>query len=424
MNDLIRVPEVPSAFDRPESVREWRREVLQQGLLPIIVVAGSRGKTTVAHLLRHMLRDQYRIATRNEFGVTIRDERQSGEIEPWKRVESMLEHNELDLAIWEIDWATARALDAGSRHAVLAITNVCANREECMIYGDARAAFQALPVLERSLGESGVLILNGEDYAVASLRQPGAPRTVMAGMGIDAPAMESHRLRGGMSAWLEGNALCLSSNYSVRQLGRAEDLPFALNGLAPFQLHNALTAAAAAYVMGVRTSTISMALRTFRSDIREIPGSFNLMYTAGIPTIIDRPAPSWFLRPVVRALRDFRQARLLTIVGEMTDLPEEDLPEVGRLIGRVSSALLVVTGRASDGYRWQHIRDGALRNEVPPVLLTYATEQAAFRKAIAMARPVDVMYVLSSAPERFQHLWPRRSGGETVAGANRRSSPE
>lgn len=404
---------------KPESIREWRSASFERRALPIIMIAGSRGKTTVSKLVELMVGSQYRIATRTPDGVSIQGERQAGEIEPWSRVEGMLQSGELDLAIWEVDWPTASTLQPTMMHSVLAITNVCANRDACMIYGDAKIALRSLPTLLRSLPQGGTLVLNGEDLAVSSLHEGRESTTVLAGIGVDAPIMETHWQDGGVCAWVESDHLCIGHNRGPLRLARTSDLTFALDGVASFEVHNALMAASIGHSIGVRASAISAALRAFRSDVREIPGSFNLMYSSGVPTIVDRPSPSWFVRPIVRALRDFRQARLLTVVGAMEGVPEQDYAEVGRLLGRVSSAMLVATGRATDGYAWNLLREGAFRNDVPPVFLPFPSEQAAFRKAIAMARPADTIYFLSAAPEQLQHFWPAKYQVESpVASTN------
>jgi cyanophycin synthetase len=397
---------------KPESIREWRSASLERRALPIIMIAGSRGKTTVSRLVELMVGDQYKIATRSPDGVAIRGERQAGEIEPWSRVERMLQSGELDLAIWEVDWPTASTLQPTMKHSVLAITNVCANRDACMIYGDAKIALRSLPVLMGSLPEGGTLVLNGEDLAISSLHEGREATTVLAGMGIDAPEMETHWQAGGVCAWVESDFLCIGHNRGPVRLARTSELKFALSGMASFEVHNALMAASIGYSIGVRASAIAAALHAFRSDLREMPGSFNLIYSSGVPTIVDRPAPSWFVRPIVRALRDFRQARVITVVGTMEGVPEQDFAEVGRLLGRVSSAMLVATGRATDGYQWQLLREGAFRNDVPPVFLPFPTEQAAYRKAVAMSRPADTIYFLSASPEQLHHLLPAKQPPE------------
>ncbi|CAN5759219.1 hypothetical protein BH23CHL4_BH23CHL4_04700 [soil metagenome] len=415
----IQEPGIARHQKKPESIREWRTASFERRALPIIMIAGSRGKTTVSKLVELMVGGHYKVATRTPDGVTIQGARQVGEIEPWSRVERMLQSGELDLAIWEVDWPTASTLEPTMKHSLLAITNVCANRDACMIYGDAKVALRSLPVLLGSLPQGGTLVLNGEDLAVSSLHEGRESTTLLAGIGIDAPIMEMHWRDGGVCAWVESDHLCIGHNQSPVRLARTSDLTFALGGIASFEVHNALMAASIGYSIGVRASAISAALQAFRSDVREMPGSFNLMYSSGVPTLVDRPAPSWFVRPIVRALRDFRQARLLTVVGAMEGVPEEDYGEVGRLLGRVSSAMLVATGRATDGYAWNLLRQGANRNDVPPVFLPFPTEQAAFRKAVAMARPADTIYFLSAAPEQLHHFWPvKYQQGASNPGSN------
>ncbi len=386
---------------RAESFRDWRDSALSRGVLPIVLIAGSRGKSTVSHLLAEMLGDTVRLATRSPNGVVIQGEAQEGEIEPWSRVESMLRSGELDIALWEVDWPTAITLPPEMNIATLAITNVCANRDECLIYGDARLAMKSLPVLLKTLPRNGTLILNGEDFLVADLAEGREAATLFVGQGIDSPAMETHWSAGGACAWVESHHLCIGDRRSPVRLLNQSDIGFALGGIASFQIQNALMASSIGYAIGLRLSAIAAVLRTFRSDPRLMPGSFNLTYTSGIQTIIDRPAPSWYLRPVVRALRDYRQSRLLTVIGQLNGVPEEDFLEIGRLLGRVSSALFVATGRAADGYDWTPIREGAARNEVPPVVLPFATEQAAFRKAVSMARQSDLIYFLAANPESY-----------------------
>ncbi|MGD9711831.1 MAG: hypothetical protein AB7V46_07180, partial [Thermomicrobiales bacterium] len=68
-------------------------------------------------------------------------------------------------------------------------------------------------------------------------------------------------------------------------------------------------------------------------------------------------------------------------------------------------ALFVATGRATDGYDWSLIREGANRNAVPPVVLPFSTEEAAFRKASTMARAADTIFYLSAHPEQIQAQW-------------------
>src|SRR5262245_52908072 len=89
---------------RISSFGEWRAWVTGAGLQPVIVVAGSRGKTIVSTLLESILRAAgLRIAVWSSFGVDVDGVRQAGELGPWQDIEHSLESGEIDVAIREVD---------------------------------------------------------------------------------------------------------------------------------------------------------------------------------------------------------------------------------------------------------------------------------------------------------------------------------
>jgi hypothetical protein len=114
--------------------------------------------------------------------------------------------------------------------------------------------------------------------------------------------------------------------------------------------------------------------------------------------ILDTPAGSWHLRPVLRALRDYHRARLLTVFSGLRGTLIADTTEVGRLLGRISNILIVSDDEPSDVERISLAAEGARRNELPPMVIPAASEIEAVRRAIGLARPRDVIYILSDDP--------------------------
>jgi cyanophycin synthetase len=182
-----------------------------------------------------------------------------------------------------------------------------------------------------------------------------------------------------------------------RRIGHVTDLPFALNGAAGFAVHNALTAAAIATAMGIEESKIEGALTTFRSSPRSMPGSFNIVEVNGATAIVDRPEPSWFLRSVLRAVKDRAVGRVITVAGRLDAVPASDLAEVGRLLGRASSALILHSD-VGDAGRAASFRQGVAQSDVPPPIVHTPTERRAITRALAMARPRDILLVLADKP--------------------------
>lgn len=411
---------------RVDSFADWRSWVTASGLQPVVVIAGSRGKTIVAKLLETILRDAgLRVATWSSHGVDINGIRREGELGPWQDVEVGLSAGDIDIAIREVDWATASTLATGPRLPLLAVTNVCANREDCVLAGDAMLANAAMPALLTAVVNQGWLVLNGEDLAVSADLSGTGHNRMLVGLALDGPMTETHLETNSSLAWLAGDQLVVAHQGKANELGNRNDLAFALDGRANFMIFDALLAASLATVIGIDPDTIRTALRNFASDPDEIPGSFNLLSTGTSVMILDSPSPSWHLRPVLRALRDYHRARLLTVFSGLSGVPDSDVAEVGRLLGRISNFLVACDDDPADIERVSNATEGAKRNELPPMVIPVESEIEGVRRAMGLARPRDVIYILSDDAAslwaelaRLGPLVQARSTGKALGVAN------
>lgn len=378
---------------------EWRSWVTNAGLQPVVIIAGSRGKTIVATLLESMLRNAgLSVALWTSNGVDIEGVRQKGELGPWDSVEVGLENGTLDVAIREVDWATASTLATGPRVPILAITNACFNREDCIGGGDAYLADVAMPALLTAVVGQGWLVLNGEDLAVSADLASTNHNRLLVTLALDSPVIEGHLRTSDNLAWLAGDHIFVSKQGIASDLGSRFDVPFALEGKANFEIFNAMMAASLASVMGIDPEVIRSTLASHASHPDVAPGSFNILTTGNSILILDRPSPSWFLRPVLRALRDYHRARLLTVFSGLNGTTREDTGEIGRLLGRISNILIVSDDEPTDAERIALAMEGARRNELPPMLIPVTSEVEGVRRAMGLARPKDVIYVLSDDP--------------------------
>ena len=378
---------------------DWRSWATNAGLQPVVVIAGSRGKTIVAKMLETILHSAgLRVATWSSHGVDIDGVRQTGELGPWQDVEAGLAAGQIDIAIREVDWATASTLATGPRLPLLAVTNVCANREDCVLAGDAKLANAAMPALLTAVVNQGWLVLNGEDLAVAADLSSTGHNRLLVGLGLDGPVAEAHLATSSNLAWLAGDQLVVAYQGKVDELGDRYELANALEGRANFMIFDSLMAASLATVLGIEAETIRAGLREHINDPASIPGSFNVLSTGSSMLILDTPSGSWHLRPVLRALRDYHRARLLTVFSGLRGTLPTDTAEIGRLLGRISNILIVSDDEPSDVERISLATEGARRNELPPMVIPVASELDGVRRAIGLARPKDVIYILSDEP--------------------------
>jgi cyanophycin synthetase len=410
-------PELPAPVDFPHSFHDWRARVERLSVPPVVAVAGSRGKTTVVRLLDAIFRQAgLRTALWTNYGVEINGRRQSGELVPWSRAVSRLADGSLDVGIQELDWATVHAVGLpGASYPLVAVTNLCVNNDSCLVQSETRLAMKALTRVRAAAREDGALVLNGEDFGVAPHENDHAP-AILVGQSRDTPLIRNQLKSGGMAAWVSDGTLVVGGSDRVAPFGRSSVLPFAFGGAVSFQVHNALIAGALARACGISTAAIAEALAMFSPSPKVMPGSFNVLPVSGATVVVDRPAPSWFLRPALRAVGHLPGRRLLTVAGHLAPIPLDDLTETGRLLGRSGGVLILHSADASSE-RFTLLRQGILANEVPPIIIHCASERQALNRALDILRPGDTTYVLADNPPAVLRAVERARGASASAAA-------
>ncbi len=376
--------------------------------MPVVAVAGSRGKSTVVRVVDAIFRRTgLRTASWTNQGIEIEGRRQRGELVPWSSALERLRSGTLDVAIQELDWATVNAVGLPPRaYPVVAVTNLCINSDSCLAAGDAGRAIRALAMVLAAARDDGVLVLNGEDFDVAGRDDISSVATMLVALSQDSPLVQAHRRRGGGAAWIQDDRFEFGERTAVVRVGRTDQFPLSRGGQVAFQLHNALMAATIARACGVAPSVIEGALAEISLPASRIPGSFNVLSRNGATIVVDRPAPSWFLRPALRAVSHLRTGRVLTVVGAFTEVPESDLYEVGRLLGRSGGALILHDSEPSSD-RTLQLRAGIASNDVPPVVVHLRDERSGVRRALSMVRPDDLLLVLADQPAKVLQMMER-----------------
>jgi cyanophycin synthetase len=381
----------------PSSFRQWQDDLRARGVPPVIAIGGSRGKTTVVRLLDASFRAAgLRTAVWTDRGVEVLGRRQRGELGPWSRALARLGQGSLDVAIQELDWSTVHAvgLPAGVYPVVL-VTNLCGNSEACLARPDTALAAGSLARLLDAVHPAGVLVLSGEDVAVSASGHGPAP-TVLVGASRDSPLVRSHLAAGGAAAWPEDGSLVVGTEADPTAFASVLDLPITAGGAVGFQIQNVLAAAAAAAAAGIPPERTASVIERFAPAPHALPGSFNVVPVGDATVVVDRPAPSWFLRPALRAVGHLGARRHVTVAGPMAAVPDDDLAETGRLLGR-SGGALVLYGEVSPR-RAALLRQGIATNRVPPVVIRVGTERQAVTKALRLLGGGDLALILTENP--------------------------
>lgn len=379
----------------PPSFRHWQKRCFEHGIPPVIAVAGTRGKSTVVRLMQAIFDHAgLQVAIWTDFGVEINGRRQSREIAGWNRALARLTERSLDVAVQELDWNLVAAV--GLPHAtypIAVITNLCNNSSDCLASPEGQVGRKALPRVAQAVHPVGTVCINGEDYALDQVAMLTSGTPLVTARSDSAPLLRQHRASGGTDLWIDpdGNVVAGSDEGAISILN-VRDVPLCLGGAASFEHTNVLLACAAALSTGIGVDLIREALIGFEPSVDHLPGSFSVRQVGSIDTFVDRIMPSWFLKPVLRAVNPQSRRRQITVIGGLDSVPYHDVFEIGRLLGRTHGAVIHHGDVDSDVY--EEFKRGIARNEYPPMLLHLPTERRALNRAMRALRADDVALFL------------------------------
>lgn len=390
----------PSVPDLPVSFRAWRAKVIKTGHLPIIGVAGLRGKTTIIHLVDHILRTAgNRTALWTSNGVEIDGRPQQGELGAWKDAMRRVIDGEVSVALQELDAATVLATGLPAQlYPVLAITNICGNDEVCHIHREAQLAMKAMPRLMQAVSPEGALVVNGEDFTLVNALQPYTETpTVFYALSRNAPLLRQQLALSCYGVWRDDGHIRFGASEDAPIACRVPELPYTLNGDAAFQITNVLAAVGIARLVGLTATEIEIALHSYTPQASKMPGTMAAEQHRGARVIVDRPDPSWFLRPVLRAIRAHSRGRLFVVTGRMESVPIDDIEEVGRMIGRDADVIIMHDHHANPT-RSEIFLKGVSRVLDPPLVVRVNSETRAIQSGLRRLRAGDLLLVLADDP--------------------------
>lgn len=386
--------EAPSLRAAP-NFRSWQRDTIARGILPVIAVAGSRGKSTVARMLDEIFRTAHlRTATWTNQGVEIRGRRQHGELSGWSVALSRLAESTIDIAIQELHWSTIHAVGLPeATYPAAVLTNLLGSYDvstrNTQVEQDRRAGLRMV----QAVHQDGLLVVNGDDPALTQLASESGSAIAILSLSEESPVIRGHLRDGGAGAWQRDGHIFLGERDAQLSIGNMTDFPVTLSGTASSQTANLLAAATTAYAVGVDIPTIICALQHFRTHPDILPGSFNVFDKGSFRAVVEQIGPSSTLRHLLRSINPGNRRRQITVIGNLADMSPPETQEIGRLLGRHHGAIIVHSN--PDVGEIDQFRRGIAANDYPPIVIHLPTERRALNRALKTARGDDVLLVLN-----------------------------
>ncbi len=381
--------------------------------VPIALITGSNGKTTVVRLLSAMIRSAGRVpgVTSTE-GVLVNGETiGEGDFSGPGGARLALRHPAVEIAVLE----TARGgiLRRGlatSRANVAAVTNIAEDHlGEFGVESLAQLAETKL-LVARALSGGGPLVLNADDAELVRASSRVKTPIIWFSLAGTSALVRTHVARGGAAVIADGEHIVLIRGASRTPMIRITDVPFTFGGTARHNVSNALAAVAVATELGIPSSAITEALRSFGSRPEDNLGRGNMYEVGGARILVDYAHNAHGMSALVGLAKGIPADRRLVMVGGAGDRPDDAIREMARVASNLQPDHIIV--KDTD----QYLR-GRTMGELPALLADEFTrlgtpassitcapsELQGVREALTWARPGDLL-VLSVHQDRPQVL--------------------
>lgn len=335
----------------------------ETGRIPIVAITGTNGKTTTTRLIAHILRK----TTRN-VGMTCTDGIyldsrliEAGDCSGPRSARSLLMNPRVEAAVFE----TARGgiLREGlgfDRCSVAVVTNL--GEGDHLGLNDIQT-LEKMALVKRTIVDvvlpEGAAVLNAADLLVAGMAPHCRGSVVYFARDPRNPVIEAHRQAGGRAVFVRNEAIVLAEGPNEQALVALTRVPMTRCGSIPFQIENAIAAAAAAWSLNIPETAIRSGLETFAADSRQAPGRFNVLEANGATVVVDYGHNPSALEALVEAIGQFPGDYRTAVFTAEGDRRDQDIIRQAEILSHAFDAVYL--------YEYKDLR-GRNPGEIPALL--------------------------------------------------------
>ena len=201
---------------------------------------------------------------------------------------------------------------------------------------------------------------------------------------------------------LEMSAYGLS--YVINMADNVGRVKFSLTGR--FNMYNTLCAAAIAMSLGFDLNTVIAGIR----NVKKIDGRFNIINMSKCNVIIDFAHTDDGIANILRAIREFAPARIITVFGCGGNRDRTKRAVMGKIVSQMSDYCFVT----SDNPRFEPPQDiiDEIASGIDEIGKTnyqkIVDRKQAIREAIAMANKNDIVLIAGKGAEKYNDVMGRK----------------
>lgn len=301
--------------------------------IPIVLVTGSNGKTTVVRLLAAMVQASGKTpGTTSTDGVTVGPTLlEEGDFSGPSGARMVLRHRAVDKAILETARGGLLRRGLPVDHADVAIiTNIADDHL-------GEFGVETLPdladtkmLVAKALGNTGALVLNADDPLLVERARAVRARVTWFSLDPTSPVVARHLEKGGRAVIAAQGTIILAEGDRRTTLARVNDVPITLEGRATHNVANAAAASAGGAALGLDPGSLAGTLQAFGQRLEDNPGRMNLLDAGGAHVLLDFAHNPHGISALVEVAGVLPARRRLVLVGQAGDRTDEAIRALAR----------------------------------------------------------------------------------------------
>lgn len=372
------------------------------GRIPIVAVSGVNGKTTTTRLSAHILRCWgKKTGLTSTDGIYIEDRRiDDGDCSGPQSARMVLANPAVEAAAFETARGGILREGLGFDMCDAAIMTNIGEGDHLGLMGidTVEQLARAKRVIVENVAPNGYAVLNAADPLVVAMADYCPGKVLYFARSADQPVLATHRSKGGKVVFVRDNAIIAAEGTWEAKIADLSGVPMTMGGAIGFQVENAMSAAAAAWTLGVPFQIIRHALETFAANPTKAPGRFNVINFRGATIVLDYGHNTSALRALIDGLNHFPSERRVILYTATGDRRDQDIIAQGELVAEAFDVWVLFQDVSARGRKPGEV-PALLRKGVKPTsrvkecIELQGNERYAIESTLDLMQPGDLVLV-------------------------------
>ncbi|RDD60440.1 cyanophycin synthetase [Ferruginivarius sediminum] len=315
------------------------------GRVPITAITGTNGKTTTTRLISHLLRHAGRKVGMACTGTIEIDNHiiMRGDYSGPQAAATVLKEPTVEHAVLEVARGGIMRRGLGFDECdVGVLLNIDSDHLGERDIHTLDELARCKTVVVDAVRETGTAVLNADDPRVLEQGTYWARGNIIYfTLNPNSKAVRQHVHDQGVAFTVSEGRIVMRQGHIEAEVIPVNDVPIAFEGHAPFNVANAMAAAAAGFALGLTLGDIRMGLQTFHPTPGQLPGRTNLIEADGVRALIDYGHNVPALVALDKLVSSLTANKRIAVASAPGNRRDEDLMALGAQLARMHDALFI-----------------------------------------------------------------------------------